>query len=54
LATLRTDIPVLKSINDLQWKGPTPGFSGIAQRLDPEARGKLLINAQTLQASVTA
>jgi len=54
LATLRTDIPVLKSTNDLQWKGPTAGFSGIAQRLDPEARAKLLINAQTLQASVTA
>lgn len=54
LATLRTDIPILRSINELQWKGPTPGFSGIAQRLDPEARAKLLINAQTLQASVKA
>lgn len=54
LATLRTDIPVFKSIDDLRWKGPTQAFSGIAQRLDPEGRSKLLITAQALQATLKA
>jgi 5'-3' exonuclease len=51
LATLRTDVPVFESIEDLRWKGPTPAFSEIARRLDPEDRNKLLITAQALQAT---
>lgn len=34
LATLRTDIPVLEHVDQLQWKGPTPDFAQIAARLD--------------------
>jgi 5'-3' exonuclease len=34
LATLRTDIPVFDTIDDLRWKGPTPAFEALAARLD--------------------
>ncbi len=30
LATLRTSIPLFDSVDDLRWKGPAPGASGIA------------------------
>jgi len=34
LATLRTDIPLFESVDDLHWEGPTPAFAAIAARLD--------------------
>jgi 5'-3' exonuclease len=34
LATLRTDIPLFDSVDDLQWKGPTPAFAPLGARLD--------------------
>ena len=34
LATLRTDIPLFDSIDDLRWKGPTSAFPPLAARLD--------------------
>ena len=34
LATLRTDIPLFESIDDLRWAGPTPAFAPIGARLD--------------------
>jgi 5'-3' exonuclease len=34
LATLRTDIPLFDSVDELQWKGPTPAFAPLAARLD--------------------
>jgi 5'-3' exonuclease len=34
LATLRTDIPVFESVDELQWKGPTADFAPLAARLD--------------------
>jgi 5'-3' exonuclease len=34
LATLRTDIPLFKRINDLKWQGPTPSFAKTAQKID--------------------
>ena len=34
LATLRTDFHVLDSVDDLQWRGPTPDFAPLAARLD--------------------
>ncbi|HSL22474.1 MAG TPA: 5'-3' exonuclease H3TH domain-containing protein [Vicinamibacterales bacterium] len=34
LATLRTDLPLFDSIDDLRWTGPTPAFNAIAARLD--------------------
>ncbi len=34
LATLRTDIPLFDNVDQLRWKGPTPGFADLAARLD--------------------
>jgi 5'-3' exonuclease len=34
LATLRTDIPLFESIDELRWTGPTPAFAPIAARLE--------------------
>jgi 5'-3' exonuclease len=34
LATLRTDIPLFTSVDDLRWGGPTPAFSAFGARLD--------------------
>jgi 5'-3' exonuclease len=37
LATLRTNIPLFESVEELQWAGPTPEFVPLAQRLDAAA-----------------
>jgi 5'-3' exonuclease len=34
LATLRIDIPLFKNVNELKWKGATPGFAAVAKRID--------------------
>jgi 5'-3' exonuclease len=34
LATLRTDIPLFDSVEQLRWSGPTPVFDKLAARLD--------------------
>ena len=34
LATLRRDIPLFESVDELKWKGPTPSFKALAQRFD--------------------
>jgi 5'-3' exonuclease len=34
LATLRTDIDLFASVDDLKWNGPTPAFKPLAARLD--------------------
>ena len=34
LATLRTDIPIFDSVDDLRWQGPTPAFAPLAARLE--------------------
>ena len=34
LATLRTNIPVFDSVDQLEWHGPTPAFQEIKTRLD--------------------
>ena len=38
LARLRTDIALFDSVDDLQWKGPTPAFPQLAARLDAVKR----------------
>jgi 5'-3' exonuclease len=38
LATLRTDIPLFESVDQLQWKGVTAAFAPMAARLDYSAR----------------
>jgi 5'-3' exonuclease len=39
LATLRTDIPLFDNVEELQWKGPTPAFAAIAERLEAAGGG---------------
>ncbi len=34
LATLRSELPLFDSVDDLHWKGPTPAFAPFAARLD--------------------
>jgi 5'-3' exonuclease len=38
LATLRTDVPLFRSVEELRWNGPTATFEGFAERLDGAAR----------------
>src|SRR6058998_2884716 len=33
LATLRTDAPLFRSVDELRWRGPTDGFAACAERL---------------------
>ena len=37
LATLRTDIPLFSHVEELRWKGATPTFPAIAEKLDAGA-----------------
>jgi 5'-3' exonuclease len=34
LATLRTDIALFESVDDLKWSGPTPAFAALGRRFD--------------------
>jgi 5'-3' exonuclease len=34
LATLRTDLPLFRTVDELLWRGPTPAFPPMADRLD--------------------
>jgi 5'-3' exonuclease len=34
LATLRTDIPLFESLDELRWSGPTPAFAELGARFD--------------------
>ena len=34
LATLRTDIPLFKRVDELRWKGPTESFASMAEKID--------------------
>ena len=36
LATLRTNAPLFKSVEELRWKGPTPSFAWVAKQIDDE------------------
>src|SRR5213079_2807600 len=36
LATLRTDAPLFRDVNELEWRGPTDAFAACAQRLGDE------------------
>ena len=40
LATLRTDVILFESVDELQWRGPTPAFATLASRLDVSVNGK--------------
>jgi 5'-3' exonuclease len=47
LATLRTDIALIESVDELQWTGPTPGFEPLAARLDANVGEGRAIGART-------
>jgi 5'-3' exonuclease len=34
LATLRSDVPLFKDVDELKWTGPTPAFEAMAVRLE--------------------
>jgi 5'-3' exonuclease len=34
LATLRTDIPLFKRVDELKWRGPTPSFEATTRKID--------------------
>jgi hypothetical protein len=40
LATLRTEIPVFDSVDDLAWNGPTERFEPLARRFDAAVTAK--------------
>ncbi len=42
LATLRTDISLFQSMEELHWRGPTPSFAPLAARFDASVRGSKL------------
>jgi 5'-3' exonuclease len=47
LATLRTDAPLFADVDELRWRGPTPAFAGVAERIaDP----RLTTRVATLEA----
>jgi 5'-3' exonuclease len=37
LATLRSDLPLFESIDDLRWRGPSPAFAALAAGFDAAA-----------------
>ncbi len=37
LATLRTDLPLFTSVDELRWTGPTPAFAALAARMGADA-----------------
>jgi 5'-3' exonuclease len=38
IATIRTNIPVFESVDDLEWKGPTPAYDAFKARFDQAPR----------------
>ncbi len=51
LATLRLDVPVFDSIEDLRWKGPRPSFEEYARRLKAPGLVERVAAAQSARAS---
>ena len=49
LATLRTDIVLISSVDELQWKGPTVAFPALASRLDAGTRGISLVASAAIE-----
>jgi 5'-3' exonuclease len=51
LATLRRDVAVFESVDELLWKGPRPEFTELAHHLDPTAKARLKLSAEALRSS---
>jgi hypothetical protein len=39
LATLRTDIALFDDVDELEWRGPEPGFAALGAQLDAAVTG---------------
>jgi 5'-3' exonuclease len=52
LATLRTDVPLFKSVDELRWKGPTEAFAALAAQLDGKAQDSKLLAASAALGSL--
>jgi 5'-3' exonuclease len=50
LATLRTDVPVFRNVDELRWRGPTDAFAACAERLGDARLIKRSLAAQTATA----
>ncbi|MFN2566878.1 MAG: 5'-3' exonuclease H3TH domain-containing protein [Gemmatimonadaceae bacterium] len=50
LATLRTDAPLFRDVDELRWRGPTPGFAAYAARFGD---ARVLERCTTAQRGVT-
>jgi 5'-3' exonuclease len=48
LATLRTDAPLFKNVDELEWKGPRPAFDAMAPKIGGE---RILAKAKVLAVS---
>ncbi len=46
LATLKQDVPVFQAVDDLEWKGPSPGFERFCERIQFPA-----LHARTMAAA---
>ena len=46
LATLRTEIPLFESVEELRWNGPAPGFADLAARFDAAATASQRLTAR--------
>jgi len=51
LATLRIDAPLFRDVDELRWRGPTPIFRAVAERLGDE---RVITRCQNAAAGVTA
>jgi 5'-3' exonuclease len=50
LATLRTDAPLFRSVDELRWRGPTPEFAGLVERFGDRRIAERAAKAATLVA----
>jgi len=46
LATLRTDAPLFRNVNELLWKGPAPSFAAVTEKIGDE---RLAVRVEKLQ-----
>ena len=53
LATLRSDASLFSDVDELRWRGPTPGFVEFAQRFGPGSE-RLVERAQRAAAGLAS
>jgi len=47
LATLRTDAPLFKNVDELRWRGPTPSFAAVAKKIGDARLATRVGNCET-------